>query len=77
MISSYDFIENVVDRCIYLKVNESQFIFLFLYVDDILLANSDLTLLSENKHYLFNNFDMKYMGEPSYAIGIEVHRDRS
>jgi hypothetical protein len=47
VIYSYSFVENVVDRYIYLKVSGSRFIFLVLYVDDILLATSDLALLRE------------------------------
>jgi len=49
---------------------------LVLYVDDILLATSDLALLRETKNYLSNHFDMNDMGEASYVIGIKVHRDR-
>ena len=41
IITSFGFKENIVDQCIYLKVSGSKFIFLILYVDDILLANSD------------------------------------
>ena len=43
------FKENVVDRCIYMKVNGSSFIFLVLYVDYILLATNDTNLLAETK----------------------------
>jgi len=62
---------------IYLKVSGSKFIFLILYVDDILLATNDLGLLSETKRFLSNNFEMKDMGEAYYVIGIEIFRDRS
>ena len=55
----------------------SKFIFLVLYVDDILLASSDIGLLHEAKQFLTQNFDIKDMGEASYVIGIEIHRDRS
>ena len=48
-----------------------------LYVDDILLASSDLGLLHETKDYLLKSFEMKDMGEASYVIGIEIFRDRS
>ena len=48
-----------------------------LYVDDILLASSDLGLLHATKDYLFKNFEMTDMGEASYVIGIEIFRDRS
>jgi len=50
---------------------------LILYVDDILLANNDLGLLSETKMFLSNNFEMKNMGEAYYVIGIEIFCDRS
>lgn len=55
----------------------SKFIFLVLYVDDILLAISDVCLLIETKKFLLKNFDMKDMGEAGYVLGIEIVRDRS
>ena len=76
-ITSFGFTENTVDRCIYLKVSGSKFIFLILYVDDILLASSDLGLLHDTKKFLSKNFEMKDMGEATYVIGIEIFRDRS
>ena len=76
-IVSFGFKENTVDRCIYLKVSGSKFIFLILYVDDILLATNDLHLLYETKRFLSNNFEMKDMGEATYVIGIEIFRNRS
>ncbi|KAL0300300.1 UNVERIFIED_CONTAM: Retrovirus-related Pol polyprotein from transposon TNT 1-94 [Sesamum angustifolium] len=77
VVSSFGFKENIVDQCIYLKVSGSKYIFLVLYVDDILLASSDMGLLHETKVFLAKNFEMKDMGEASYVIGIEIHRDRS
>jgi hypothetical protein len=76
-ITSFGFKENTVDRCIYLKVSGSKFIFLILYVDDILLASSDLGILHETKKFLSKNFEMKDMDEATYVIGIEIFRDRS
>ena len=77
MISFFGFKENTVDQCIYHKVSGSKFIFLVLYVDDILLAISDINLLHETKRFLSRNFAMKDLGEASYVIGIKIHRDRS
>jgi len=76
-IVSFGFKENTVDQCIYLKVSGSKFIFLILYVDDILLATNDLGILSETKRFLSNNFEMKDMGEAYYVIGIEIFCDKS
>ena len=77
VVASYGFVENKVDQCIYCKVSGRKFIFLILYVDDILLASSDLGLLHETKRMLSNNFDMKDLGEASFVLGIEIHRNRS
>ena len=77
VVTSLGFIENKVDQCIYLKVSGSKFMFLVLYVDDILLASSDLKLLNETKLLLSKTFDMKDLGEASFVLGIEIHRDRS
>ncbi|RWR73399.1 Gag-protease-integrase-RT-RNaseH polyprotein [Cinnamomum micranthum f. kanehirae] len=77
VITAFEFTENVVDHCIYLKISGSKFIILVLYVDDILLASNDLGIIHETKEYLRNNFDMKDMGEATFVIGIEIYRDRS
>jgi len=76
-ILSYSFVENTFDQCIYMKISESKFIILVLYVDDILLATNDIVLLHDVKNFLSNKFEMKDMGEASYVIGIEIFRERS
>ena len=62
MITSFGFKENTVNQCIYHKMNRSKFILLVLYVDDILLASSDIGLLHETKRFLSNKFEMKDLG---------------
>ena len=66
-----------MDQCIYVKVNGSRFMFLVLYVDDILLTSNNLGLIRETKQFLSQNFDMEDTGEASYVIGIEIQRNRS
>ena len=75
-IRKFGFKENEEDNCIYAKFKNGKFIFLILYVDDILLASSDVNLLLETKKFLSSNFDMKDLGEASFILGIEIHRDR-
>jgi hypothetical protein len=74
IIRKFRFKENVEDNCIYTKFKNGKFIFLILYVDDILLASSDVNLLLETKKFLSSNFDMKDLGEASFVLGIEIHR---
>jgi hypothetical protein len=75
-IRSFFFKENEEDNCIYVKFRSGNFIFLIMYVDDILLASSDGSLLLETKRFLSSNLDMKDLGEASFVLGIEIHRDR-
>ena len=75
-IKKFVFQENVDNNCVYAKFKNGKYIFLILYVDDILLASSDVNLLLETKKFLSSNFDMKNLDEASFVIGIEIHRDR-
>jgi hypothetical protein len=75
-IKKFGFKENIEDNCFYVKFKRGQFIFLILYVDDILLASNDVRLLQETKEFLSSNFDMKDLGEASYVLDIQIHRDR-
>ena len=58
---------NLVDDFIYHKFCESKYIFLVLYVDDILLANNDMGLLHDTKRFPSKNFEMKDFGDASFV----------
>jgi hypothetical protein len=58
------------------KFKNRKYIFMILYVDDILFASSDVNILMETKKFLSSNFDMKDLGEASFVLGLEIHRDR-
>ena len=70
------FKENIINQCIYMKVCESKYIFLVLYVDDVLLPANDTDLLVETNKLLFSHFDMKDLREASYVFGIQILHDR-
>jgi hypothetical protein len=75
-IRNFGFKENKEENCIHEKFKNGKFIFLILYVDDILLINSVVNLLLEIKRFLSSNFDMKYLGKASFILEIEIHWDR-
>jgi hypothetical protein len=75
-IKEFGFKENVEDNCVYAKFKNGKYIFLILYVDDILLASSDVILLLETKRFLSSHFEMKDLGEARFILGIEIHQDR-
>ena len=77
VISSFGFMENVMNQYIYHKVSGSKMIFIVPYVNDILFASSDLGLLHEVKWFLSQQFDIEDMDEVFYVINIKIERDRS
>jgi hypothetical protein len=51
-IRNFRFKENIEDNCVYAKSKNGKYIFLILYVDDILLASSDVSLLLETEVFI-------------------------
>jgi hypothetical protein len=70
IIKKFGFKKNVEDNYIYTKFKNEKFIFLILYVDDILLASSDFNLQLETKKFLSSNFNMKDLGEALFVLEI-------
>ena len=68
---------NLADDCIYHKFSGSKYIFLVLYVDDILLATNYIGLLHETKKFLSKQFEMKDLSDASFVLGIPIYLDRS
>jgi hypothetical protein len=60
-IRKFEFKENVEGNYVYAKFKNGKYIFLILYVDDILPASSDVNLLLKTKKFLSSNFDMKHL----------------
>ena len=54
----------------YKKVSWSGVVLLVLYVDEILLIGSDISVLQSIKIWLSKNFSMKDLGETTYILGI-------
>ena len=74
--TSFGFIENLVDECVCLKTSGSQYIFLTLYIDDIVLASSNMCLLNDTKKFLSKYFDTKDLGEASYIYAGNRNQQR-
>ena len=49
VVKGFDFIKNEEEPCVYKKVSGSKFVFLILYVDDILLVGNDIPMLESVK----------------------------
>ena len=53
------------------------YVFLILYVDNVLLIENDISMLQSVKTWLSNKFFMKDLGEASYILGIKIYKNRS
>ena len=71
-----DFTALDADQCVYIRRQDAVITIIALYVDDLLIACSCLTTLRELKVQLTAQFDMEDLGEASFILGIDIHRDR-
>lgn len=66
------------DMCVYTKkVSEVDYIYLLLYVDDMLIAAKKMTDVTELKHQLSTTFELKDLGAARRILGMDITRDRS
>ena len=72
-----DFAKSNFDSCIYFKkMSNGCFIYLLLYVDDILIACKNLIEIQKLKVILDSEFEMKDLGPAKKILGMEIRRDR-
>eukprot|EP00794_Sanderia_malayensis_P002050 gene2050-biopygen1853 len=64
------------DSCIYLKRVGTQYTYIAVYVDDLLIASNDNNMLNKEKKSLQSRFNTKDLGEAHYCLGIQIQRDR-
>ena len=65
------------DNCVYFKqFSYRAFVYLVLYVYDILIAFQDKLLIDDLKAQLSDEFEMKVLGGTKNILVMEIHRDR-
>ncbi|KAG8471931.1 hypothetical protein CXB51_036977 [Gossypium anomalum] len=76
-MTSHDFKRTSFDSCVYFKKNsDGSFVYLLLYVDDILIAAKDKGEIRKVKAQLSEEFEMKDLGPAKKILGVEILRDR-
>jgi hypothetical protein len=66
-----------VDHYVYSKKVGNLFIYLVLYVDDMLLVGNNMDVIKEVKSELSSKFGMKDLGAANFILGMEIKRDRA
>lgn len=74
VILSAGFTQSPGDNTLFIKQSGSSFIALLVYVDDILIASSDLQAL---KTVLHKAFAIKDLGQHKFFLGLEIARNAS
>ena len=66
------------DLCVYFKkTQDDEYIYLLLYVDDILLVSRKIEDINEVKKMLKTQFDMKDLGPAKRILGMDIERNRT
>ena len=61
----------------YRKQVGDHFIYVVLYVDDMLLVSNNMDMIKEVKQQLSSKFDVKYIRPTHFILGMEIKRDRA
>ncbi|KAG8503382.1 hypothetical protein CXB51_001329 [Gossypium anomalum] len=76
-MTSSDFKRSRFDSCVYFKKNcDGSFMYLLLYVDDMLIAAKDKGEIRKVKAQLSEEFKMKDLGPVKKILGMKILKDR-
>jgi len=72
-----DYTRSLYDPCVYFrKLPSGEYIYLLLYVDDMLIASKNRSSIDKLKVQLSCEFEMKDLEEVSRTLGMKIERDR-
>ena len=71
------FVRSRVDHCVYSKHVGNHFIYIVMYVDDMLLVGNNMDVIKEVKSQLSSKFDMKDLYATNFSLGMEIKRYRA
>ena len=56
----------------YTKCTEKESVIIALYVDDMLIFGTNLSVIHSTKRFLPSQFDMKYIGEAKVIFSVKI-----
>ena len=72
----HGYTRSMYDSCVYFrKLTDGSFIYLLLYVDDMLIAAKNLSEIHILKMQLSSEFEMKDLGAAKKILGMEIKRE--
>lgn len=70
------FKQSKADYSLFTKGQGNNFILLLIYVDDILIAGPDISIITEFKTLLSTHFKLRDLGKLKYFLGLEVAQSK-
>ena len=67
-----EFVRRNVDHYVYYKQVGKHFVYVALYVDDMLFIVNNMEVFKEVKTQLSSKFDMKDLGATNFILGMEI-----
>src|ERR1044072_9286976 len=74
VLLKYGFVSSKCDPSLFTLHNNSDVVFLLVYVDDIIITGSSLILLQQLVTKLNSEFALKQLGDLDYFLGVQVQR---
>ena len=68
------FLSVEVDKCVYTKRTKKECVIIALYVDDMLIFGTSLSVVHYTKRLLASQFDMKDMNGTKVILGVKITR---
>jgi hypothetical protein len=75
-VKSLGFKQCILDNCMFVKHIGAEIYLISLYVDDILVAGSNLTEVERIKKQFTERYEMKDLGELNYYLGMKITRSK-
>ena len=75
-VKSLGFKQCILDNCLFVKHIGAEIYLISLYVDDILVAGSNLTEVERIKKQFTERYEMKDLGELNYYLGMKITRSK-
>lgn len=77
-VRSKGYTRSEYDSCVYFQENkQGEYVYMLLYVDDILIASINKAEFQKLKSVLSKEFEMKDLGDAKKILGMEITRDRA
>ena len=72
----WELMEDIITRFSGVWLEDGSYIFLLLYVDDMLIAAKSMCKVNRLKSLLHKEFEMKDLGATKKILGMEIHKDK-